>query len=77
MSYNASQQAIRQNARQAILSEYSEVLHRKRFHFAEESIQAFLDLVKTFLQFAPTESTEKFPDPDDRVFLCSDSAERR
>ena len=51
-----------------ILSEYSEVLHRDKFHFAEERIQAVLDLVKTGLPLSPTKSTETFPDPDDRVF---------
>ena len=51
-----------------ILSEYSEVLHRDKFHFAEERIQAVLDLVKTGLPLSPTKSTENFPDPDDRVF---------
>ncbi|MBP3213925.1 MAG: putative toxin-antitoxin system toxin component, PIN family [Bacteroidaceae bacterium] len=51
-----------------ILAEYDEVLHREKFHFAEERIQAVLDLVKTGLQLTPTESSESFPDSDDRVF---------
>ena len=51
-----------------ILNEYNEVLHREKFHFDEERIQAVLNLIKTGLQFAPTKSTEIFPDPDDRVF---------
>lgn len=51
-----------------ILGEYDEVLHREKFHFAEERIQAVLDLVKTGLQLTPTESSEFFPDSDDRVF---------
>ncbi len=51
-----------------IISEYEEVLHRDKFHFSEERIQAVLDLVKTGLCLAPTASAEDFPDPDDRVF---------
>lgn len=51
-----------------ILGEYDEVLHRDKFHFSEERIQAVLDLVKTGLCLDPTQSDEAFPDPDDRVF---------
>ncbi len=51
-----------------VISEYDEVLHRDKFHFSEERIQAVLDLVKTGLCLDPTTSTEEFPDPDDRVF---------
>ena len=51
-----------------IISEYDEVLHRDKFHFSDERIQAVLDLVKTGLCLDPTTSTEHFPDPDDRVF---------
>lgn len=51
-----------------ILSEYDEVLHRTKFDFSNERIQAVIDLVKTGLQLDPTVSNEDFPDPDDRVF---------
>ncbi len=52
----------------AILSEYDEVLHREKFHFSEDRIQAVLNLVMTGMNLDPTESAEFFPDPDDRVF---------
>lgn len=51
-----------------IIAEYDEVLHRDKFSFADERIQAVLDLVKSGLHLSPTESDETFPDPDDRVF---------
>lgn len=51
-----------------ILSEYDEVLHRTKFDFSNERIQAVIDLVKTGMQLDPTVSCEDFPDPDDRVF---------
>lgn len=51
-----------------ILSEYNEVLHRSRFDFNDERIQAVIDLVKTGIHLEPTDSSEVFPDPDDRVF---------
>lgn len=51
-----------------IIAEYDEVLHRDKFSFADERIQAVLDLVKTGLHLTPTMSDEDFPDPDDRVF---------
>ena len=51
-----------------ILSEYDEVLHRTKFDFSDERIQAVIDLVKTGIHLDPTVSSEDFPDPDDRVF---------
>ena len=51
-----------------ILSEYDDVLHRSKFNFIDERIQAVVDLVKTGLLLEPTESDEVFPDSDDRVF---------
>ena len=51
-----------------ILNEYNEVLHRSKFDFSDERIQAVVDLVKTGLLFEPTESGEAFSDSDDRVF---------
>ena len=51
-----------------ILSEYDEVLHRTKFDFSDERIQAVIDVVKTGMRLDPTVSGEDFPDPDDRVF---------
>ena len=51
-----------------ILSEYDEVLHRSKFDFSDERIQAVINLVKTGIHLDPTVSDEDFPDPDDRVF---------
>lgn len=51
-----------------ILSEYDEVLHRDKFDFNDERIQALINLVKTGLHLNRTESSEEFPDSDDRVF---------
>lgn len=51
-----------------IVSEYDEVLHRDKFNFSDERIQTVLDLVKTGLHLDRTESSEEFPDADDRVF---------
>ena len=51
-----------------ILNEYNEVLHRSKFGFSDERIQAVIDLVKTGMCLDPTTSSEDFPDPDDRVF---------
>ena len=51
-----------------IIAEYDEVLHREKFHFTDERIQAVIDLVRSGLYLTPTMSGEAFPDPDDRVF---------
>lgn len=51
-----------------ILSEYNDVLHRAKFDFSDDSIQAVINLVKTGIHLEPTTSSEEFPDPDDRVF---------
>ncbi|MBQ6965526.1 MAG: putative toxin-antitoxin system toxin component, PIN family [Bacteroidaceae bacterium] len=51
-----------------IVSEYDEVLHRSKFDFSDERIQAVIRLVKTGLYLNRTESKENFLDPDDRVF---------
>ena len=51
-----------------ILSEYDEVLHRDKFNFSDERVQALVDLVKTGIHLNRTESSEAFPDSDDRVF---------
>lgn len=51
-----------------ILSEYDEVLHRDKFDFGDERIQALINLVKTGIHLNRTECSEVFPDSDDRVF---------
>ena len=51
-----------------ILGEYDEVLHRAKFDFSDDRIQAVIDLVKTGIHLDPATSSEDFPDPDDRVF---------
>lgn len=52
-----------------ILSEYSDVLHRKKFHFPESTIQATLDYFKKYGLCVDRLSTdEELPDPKDLVF---------
>ena len=51
-----------------ILEEYIDVLNRAKFHFSSERIAAILDMVRLGLSRSRVESSEVFPDPDDRVF---------
>ena len=51
-----------------IINEYKEVLHRDKFHFDDEQINALIDLIKTGIHLNPTESQDTFADEDDRVF---------
>ena len=51
-----------------IISEYDEVLHREKFEFSDERINAVLEMVKTGLCLDPTPSGIAFPDADDAVF---------
>ena len=51
-----------------ILEEYKEVLHRSKFEFSENRINAVLDMVATGLNMGRTPSGETFPDADDAVF---------
>ncbi len=51
-----------------IINEYKDVLHRDKFHFNDEQIDALLDLIRTGLYLDPTASQETFADEDDRVF---------
>lgn len=51
-----------------ILDEYIEVLHRSKFNFAKELIEAVIQLVKTGVWLERTSSNEFFPDSDDMVF---------
>lgn len=51
-----------------ILDEYNEVLHRSKFNFENERIQAVIQLVRTGVELERTSSNEFFQDPDDMVF---------
>lgn len=52
-----------------ILNEYADVLSRGKFSFASETVHELLDLIRdTGQQTIKAESSEQFPDPDDRVF---------
>ena len=51
-----------------IMTEYDDVLHREKFDFSDERIDAVLEMVKTGLRLDPTPSGEYFPDTDDAVF---------
>ena len=51
-----------------IIAEYDEVLHRTKFDFPEERIDAVLEMVKSGVCLEPTPSGAFFPDPDDAVF---------
>ena len=52
-----------------ILAEYEEVLHRKKFHFEEKSIQMILTAVKDFgVEVFPQPTGEIFVDMDDLIF---------
>ncbi len=52
-----------------ILAEYDEVLHRKKFHFNEKSIQMVLTAVKEFgVEVFPQPTGEIFIDMDDLIF---------
>ena len=51
------------------LAEYNEVLHRKKFHFPESTIQATLHYLQKYGIYADRLSTnENLPDPKDLVF---------
>ena len=52
-----------------ILAEYDEVLHRKKFHFPESTIQATLNYFKKYGLYIDRLNTgEELPDPKDLVF---------
>jgi putative PIN family toxin of toxin-antitoxin system len=53
-----------------ILSEYSEVLKRPKFRFAEDEVNALLDFIAIRGQTAaPSPLPKPLPDPDDEPFL--------
>ncbi len=51
-----------------IIVEYKDVLHREKFKFANERINAVLDLICLGMELGRTPSGESFPDADDAVF---------
>ena len=52
-----------------ILSEYDDVLHRKKFHFPESTIQALLQYFKKYGIYTNRLATdEMLPDPKDLAF---------
>ncbi|MBR5910881.1 MAG: putative toxin-antitoxin system toxin component, PIN family [Bacteroidales bacterium] len=51
-----------------IIAEYNEVLHRNKFDFSDERIEAVLEMVRMGLCLEPTPSGMLFPDADDTVF---------
>ena len=52
----------------AIVEEYDDVLHHKKFEFSDDRIDAVLELVKMGICVEPTPSGAFFPDADDAVF---------
>lgn len=53
-----------------ILSEYTEVLSRKKFHLTEETVKDFIETIKeNGIHTDRTPFNEAMPDEDDRVFL--------
>lgn len=51
-----------------IVTEYDNVLHRPKFDFSDERIDAVLEMVKKGVYVEPTPSGAFFPDADDAVF---------
>lgn len=52
-----------------ILAEYDDVMHRKKFHLKEETIQRFLEAVQQFgVEVFPKPTGEILVDMDDLVF---------
>ena len=61
-----------------ILAEYDNVLHRRKFSFAEEDIQAVIEEIRkraVFLEPEPVK--ENLPDPGDVVFYAVTLAARK
>lgn len=54
---------------QEIINEYHDVLHREKFHFPSESIDAIISTVQKYgFSSERIASSEYFPDPKDVVF---------
>ena len=52
-----------------ILAEYDEVLHRKKFHFKEETIRMVINAVKQYgIEVFPQSTGEILVDMDDLIF---------
>ena len=52
-----------------MLTEYEEVLHRRRFHFKEETIQTIINTVKQYgVEVFPQPTGEILVDMDDLIF---------
>ena len=52
-----------------IVEEYTEVLHRAKFPFSEESVQGVLEVIRQFgISVDPSPTGEILVDPDDLVF---------
>ncbi|HEY6172297.1 MAG TPA: putative toxin-antitoxin system toxin component, PIN family [Candidatus Kapabacteria bacterium] len=55
---------------QAILDEYSEVIHRKKFHFSQEQISYWTDVFSSLEMIEDNDVATHFPrDPKDEKFL--------
>ena len=54
---------------EAMLTEYNEVLHRKKFHFKEETIQTVINAIKQYgVEVFPQPTGEILIDMDDLIF---------
>lgn len=51
-----------------IIKEYEDVLHRDKFSFDDDRVDAVMALVRMGLELTATPTEGFFPDPDDRVF---------
>ena len=52
-----------------IIAEYDEVLHRRKFHFLEETIQTVINAVKQYgVEIFPQPTGEMLVDMDDLIF---------
>ena len=55
-----------------IISEYNDVLHRRKFGFRTEEIDGLITIIRNFGEkiFPAASDGETFPDPDDKIFYC-------
>lgn len=57
---------------EGVLSEYGQVLRRRKFGFDAEDVDALLDHISRCARWVvPAESGEDFPDAKDEVFYCT------
>lgn len=60
-----------------ILSEYDEVLHRRKFHLRKETVQTVLAAIRQYgIEVCPQDTGETLPDMDDLIFYEVAMAER-